>query len=102
MKKRLEMKKQGFAVPLTIPTCLKLPFKKEPTGYMLTYTRDYVVALKIQAQLKHLCDVIKISANSKLDAGCALCLELDIVNLFSANDVSCIDALARIYRDMTF
>jgi hypothetical protein len=99
LKKKEALKLKGITVPLAIPPAIKLPFKNEKAGYMITYTHDYAVSMTIRDQLQYLCDSVKIPATSTFNAGYAVRLQLDTVDLVSVNDVACIDALAQIYRD---
>ena len=87
---------------MSIPLALKLPGKNEKTGYMITYTHDKLTALKIREQLQYMCDVLKMPKDSKFNAGYAVRLKLDTVQLASVNDVVCIDAMASIYREGTY
>lgn len=76
-----------------------LPFKNEKAGYMITYTHDKSVAMRMRDQLQFMCDSIKIPLDNKYNAGYAVRLKMDFVQLVSVNDVACIDALASIYRE---
>ena len=95
----MELNKKGIVVPMNIPTAIQLPFRNEKAGYMMAYTYDKDVAKKMRQQLQFMCDTIKLPLDNKYNAGYAVRLKMDVVELTAVNDVACIDALVKVYRE---
>jgi len=95
---KTKLKNSGFIAPvMEVPMEANLPHRN---GYMISYTHDGEIAVKVVSQLKYLCGAHNIPTNSKFHGGAAVKLKLEKTYFSGVSQVACVDVLCQIYRNL--
>jgi hypothetical protein len=86
-----------FAPVMEVPKEVYLP---DRNGYLISYTHEVEIALKVASQLRYLCESYNIPLSDKYYGGAVVKLKLERIGFDTVSQVAFVDAMCQIYRGL--